>query len=382
MEQSSMLERVAPTALRAGKGKLIHVCRSAWISATAYAYYRAILLSFLTRGGSPPAEELAALAQQHGVALEETLQQFALHDLVQRHPATGEISAAYPFSGVPTVHRVRVEDVAGIETYPAVHAMCALDALGIPLMLRRAAWVDSQDALTGEPLRVRVIPTAVGSLRWSAIWEPVGTVVFARPMDHEHPCGSAAAQTCCGVTQFFTTGAHAAAWSVSHSSTDGRTYTQVEALNYAATLFAGIMDRSVDETRSVATVVQETAENAQAGVEQVDGQMPRVQVLYFASCPHTAGALALVREVLRGEGLPTDVELIAIETQAAAEQHRFYGSPTVRVDGHDVSPPQDVGHPALACRLYPQPDGSVAPHPPAVAILNALRRTRLPRPAE
>ncbi len=80
----------------------------------------------------------------------------ARQDLVQRDPSRGTIRAAYPFSGVPTVHRVTLlADFAG-DSPIELYAMCALDALGIPLILRRDAFVTSVDALTGEAVRVLV----------------------------------------------------------------------------------------------------------------------------------------------------------------------------------------------------------------------------------
>jgi hypothetical protein len=102
-----------------------------------------------------------------------------------------------------------------------------------------------------------------------------------------------------------------------------------------------------------------------------------IHVLYFALCPHTPRALAIVHDILRAEGVESDVEMIPVETEEAAELHQFYGSPTIRVDGEDVRPaPAGTGAtPSLACRLYLQPDGRLAPHPPADAIAAALHRT-------
>jgi hypothetical protein len=79
------------------------------------------------------------LAARFGVPLAATLAEFAAKGLVQRDPVTGAIHVAYPFSGVPTVHRLTL----GLTRAPAVgdtahhdrqtvYAMCALDALGIP----------------------------------------------------------------------------------------------------------------------------------------------------------------------------------------------------------------------------------------------------------
>ncbi|HKA92000.1 MAG TPA: hypothetical protein VKE22_30260 [Haliangiales bacterium] len=64
-----------------------------------------------------------------------------------------------------------------------------------------------------------------------------------------------------------------------------------------------------------------------------------VEVLYFAGCPHAAGAVALVRDCVARLGLAIDV----------VEREGAYPSPSVRVDGRDV-----MGEPATAgqsCRL-------------------------------
>lgn len=65
----------------------------------------------------------------------------------------------------------------------------------------------------------------------------------------------------------------------------------------------------------------------------------------------------------------------AIETEAHAEQARFLGSPSVRVDDVDVEPGAqartDFG---LKCRLYRSADGQSGLPPPAW-IEDALRGT-------
>ena len=99
-----------------------------------------------------------------------------------------------------------------------------------------------------------------------------------------------------------------------------------------------------------------------------------IQFLYFATCPHAPQALTLLREVLRAEGLAPKVEMINIKNEAMAQQYTFYGSPTIRVNGEDVSPPDATSAPFFGCRLYPQPDGGFAAHPSADAITHALRQ--------
>src|SRR5215472_13503582 len=105
---------------------LITVCRSARLMPAAYQFYCAILRRFPARGGPP--------------------------DHTQLDATTGGIRAAYPFSGLPTPHRVLLAPDAQEVAEQQVFAMCALDALGIPLMLHRAATILSEDALTHMPI--------------------------------------------------------------------------------------------------------------------------------------------------------------------------------------------------------------------------------------
>jgi hypothetical protein len=119
---------------------------------------------------------------------------------------------------------------------------------------------------------------------------------------------------------------------------------------------------------------EEIAMKPASDAEEHDTQAPHIEFLSFEACPNSPAALALLREVLRAEGCPAEVELIAVETEEAAVQHRFFGSPTIRIDGHDIGAPPASGTPSLACRLYAQPDGRLAPHPPVAALTEAVRQ--------
>lgn len=235
---------------------LILVCRSARLARPAYRFYRDILLSFPARGRAPDVAELTALAARYGIPLQTTLARLAAQDLLQRNPRTGAIRAAYPFSGVPTAHRVHL---AATFDHPAaeVFAMCAVDALGIPLMLRRAAEIVSSDALTGEPISVSVVPTGPGQGAssnpragegWIATWKPATSVVVARPEghEHEHDGGCEAAGTCCPITNFFANTEQAQRWIDSQPHSDAQVFAQGAALRHAATLFSGVLDRLSD----------------------------------------------------------------------------------------------------------------------------------------
>lgn len=65
---------------------------------------------------------------------------------------------------------------------------------------------------------------------------------------------------------------------------------------------------------------------------------PVVEVLYVEHCPNFPATLALVQRVAAELGLDADVRATMISDRAAAERARFVGSPTVRVNGHDVDP--------------------------------------------
>jgi hypothetical protein len=83
------------------------------------------------------------------------------------------------------------------------------------------------------------------------------------------------------------------------------------------------------------------------------GHLPVVEVLYVQDCPHYPGTLALVQRVLAELGIAAEIRSTLIGDQADAEQARFAGSPTVRVDGRDVEPgsepPMEI---VVGCRLY------------------------------
>lgn len=99
----------------------------------------------------------------------------------------------------------------------------------------------------------------------------------------------------------------------------------------------------------------------------------QIDFLYFEDCPSHDVALARLREVVAEEGASTEIRVIQVETQAEAEQHRFQGSPTIRINGYDIAPlPEGTAY-SLACRAYHRPDGRITPLPTAEMIRQALR---------
>ena len=80
---------------------------------------------------------------------------------------------------------------------------------------------------------------------------------------------------------------------------------------------------------------------------------PLVEVLTFKGCPNRDAAIALVERVGKQLASNAEMRVIEVSDQQAAEQTRFLGSPTIRVDGHDIEPDADRRQEFVhACRLY------------------------------
>jgi hypothetical protein len=99
-----------------------------------------------------------------------------------------------------------------------------------------------------------------------------------------------------------------------------------------------------------------------------------VEFLYWDGCPSHPEALSDLRDAMSELGLdPDTVEVREIDTGDAADEERFTGSPTIRIDGRDVQDPQ--GEPVgLTCRVYLRRDGRVSAVPDPDDLRDALRR--------
>lgn len=101
----------------------------------------------------------------------------------------------------------------------------------------------------------------------------------------------------------------------------------------------------------------------------------KVEVLYVAACPSHPEAVKLLRSILAAEGIATDIHEVLVRDERMANELRFLGSPTIRINGQDVGGesqrPQSF---ALSCRLY-----SGSKHvglPPAEMVHQAVAEAR------
>ena len=100
----------------------------------------------------------------------------------------------------------------------------------------------------------------------------------------------------------------------------------------------------------------------------------RAELLLTPDCPHADEADELLRAALAAEDAQAEVSRTLITNLDEAASFGFHGSPTIRIDGHDVQPPTENEPIGVACRLYRQDDGTVGGLPP-IELLRAAIRT-------
>jgi hypothetical protein len=79
----------------------------------------------------------------------------------------------------------------------------------------------------------------------------------------------------------------------------------------------------------------------------------QVELLWFQGCANHPAARQMLDEVIADVAPGTPINDVDATEAAVAEQVRFPGSPTIRVDGRDVDPTYtDLGDYTPRCRLY------------------------------
>jgi hypothetical protein len=181
--------------------------------------HRAVLQAFLTTGRPPHQGDLRLAT----VDRDEAFRQLREMDLVHLD-GDGYVRAAYPFSGRMTGHFVQLDD--GL----VLSAMCAIDALGIPLMTRRDAVIVSNDPVGGQPIRIECHGDD-----WR--WSPAGTVVLAAQSRGDGP----AADCLCPAITFHASRQSATDHLGGHPGWRGQVLDQGEAIEVARWSFASLL---------------------------------------------------------------------------------------------------------------------------------------------
>jgi hypothetical protein len=194
--------------------------RRAGLSLEAQQLHREVLQAFLTTGRRPHRRDLPTA---RGLDGDEAFRQLHEADLVHLD-AAGYVSAAYPFSAEMTGHLVQLDDG------PPLSAMCAIDALGIPLMTGRDGVIASSDPDKAHSIRVER-----RGERW--FWSPRDTVVL---LAESGGCGPAAECLCPAIT-FHTSQERAEDYLRRDRELTGRVLDQARAIEVARWSFGPLL---------------------------------------------------------------------------------------------------------------------------------------------
>lgn len=98
----------------------------------------------------------------------------------------------------------------------------------------------------------------------------------------------------------------------------------------------------------------------------------KIDVLYFDGCPNHHPTMDLVRDIVQNLGLNAAIREVRVHDTDEALRLRFFGSPTVHVNGEDVDPAVRgrVDY-SFSCRMYGR-----SGLPPRSLIEQAVRARR------
>lgn len=97
----------------------------------------------------------------------------------------------------------------------------------------------------------------------------------------------------------------------------------------------------------------------------------RVELLYWDGDPDYMRTRQNLVEVLTEDAFETPIQMIAVASQEDAELLEFTGSPTIRLDGHDIAPEAHSTAPGLRRRFYPSDDGDGRAAVPGKRLIRA-----------
>jgi glutaredoxin len=102
----------------------------------------------------------------------------------------------------------------------------------------------------------------------------------------------------------------------------------------------------------------------------------KIQLLYFEGCPTHEQAEKLLKEILEEEGIDVKIEKTLVESEEKAEELKFIGSPTIKINGKDVDPTAEQRkNYGLTCRMYFTDEGAKG-WPSKTMIKKALNEAR------
>ncbi len=100
----------------------------------------------------------------------------------------------------------------------------------------------------------------------------------------------------------------------------------------------------------------------------------KIEIFYFEDCPSYKKAEDLINSALKETGQEATVVLKRIEDDRDAQEHKFLGSPTIRIDEIDIEPAAatsvDYG---IKCRIY-ETESGMRGWPEKATVISAIRK--------
>lgn len=195
------------------------------------ALHQFILETFAKTGRSPTLEDIQRKCGLSSPEEADSLvAELERRGSVHRNPGDREITHAYPFSNEPTPHRVQLAHG------PRVYAMCAVDALRMPFMLRRDAEILSACAQCGGEIQIHIQSGQITQR------SPMDMVVWLLAMKEK----CIAATDLCPAVNFFCSPEHLQQWSAAHPGQNGHLLTLAQALEGGRKTFEPLLQESTD----------------------------------------------------------------------------------------------------------------------------------------
>lgn len=100
----------------------------------------------------------------------------------------------------------------------------------------------------------------------------------------------------------------------------------------------------------------------------------QIDVLYFEGCPNHRPAVDLAQSVVSELGVKAQIKQVLVNDAEDAERLRFFGSPSVQVNGVDIDPAKrGATDYAFSCRVYGE-----SGLPPKQMLIDAIRSQTKP----
>jgi hypothetical protein len=154
------------------------------------------VLELFARSGKPP--HLREISEETGLSIENLrtfIGELEAHDLLGSGPLA-DVRYAYPFTGDQTEHRVQLRG-------RKLHAVCAIDALGIAAMFGTDVVIESSCRVCGAGIEIGTAQDGK-SLSYA---QPVNAVVW-----YDLAYSGCAAASCCRSIAFFCSEAELQSW--------------------------------------------------------------------------------------------------------------------------------------------------------------------------